>query len=246
MVDINISNLHIEFQESKSPFIVLDGVSFNAKTGEFVCLVGPSGCGKTTMLNAIAGLVEYNGIIEIKSEGINNQPTISYVFQTPRLLNWLTIKENVIFPLEIQGFGREIAENIAEKYLHLVGIANIQKKYPLDCSGGERARGGIARALCIEPDLILMDEPFSHLDEITARKMRKELLQIWEKQKKTIFFVTHNALEAVFLADKIYILSDKPTKIKNKIEINLSRPRSFEDTNLINYQKRVLSALGVK
>lgn len=227
---------------------VLDKVSFEADHGEFICLLGPSGCGKTTILNIIAGLIEdYDGKINITDEKGNlmNNVKIGYVFQTPRLLNWRTLKENVVFSIKANSPLENKTNKIAEDYLRLVGLQDSVNKYPLSCSEGEKTRTSIARALAITPDVILMDEPFSHLDEITARKLRKELLKIWSETKKTVIFVTHNALEGVYLADRIYILSDKPTSVIGKVKIDLARPRIFEDIKLLQYQKQVLERMGI-
>jgi len=251
MVKIIVKDLVKSYGERGRNIKVLNGIAFKANHGEFVCLLGPSGCGKTTILNIIAGLIQdYNGkvIFEDKTGKIKNDVKIGYVFQTPRLLNWRTLKENVIFALKASLSNKNNIKNvgeIAEKYLKLVDLQDSVNKYPLACSEGERTRASIARALSIDPDLLLMDEPFSHLDEITARKLRKELLKIWSERRKTVIFVTHNALEAVYLADKIFILSDKPTTIIGEVKIDLERPREFEDVRLLEYQKKVLRRMGI-
>ena len=248
MANIVVEDLHKSFvQEDGNVVEILNGVRFTAKHEEFVCLLGPSGCGKTTFLNIIAGLItDYSGKLLLSKKEVNKKVRIGYVFQTPRLLNWKTLKDNVIFALEAKGVEQKKRMKIAEEYLNLVGLAESAKKYPLFCSEGEKARVGIARALAIDPDILLMDEPFSHLDEITARGLRIELLKIWSEKKKTVIFVTHNALEAAYLADEIYILSQKPTVTIGQVQIDLTRPRVLEDIRVLKYQNVVLSMMGIR
>lgn len=247
MANIIVEDLHKSFIKEDGNIVeVLNGVIFTTNHEEFVCLLGPSGCGKSTILNIIVGLItDYSGKLILSKEGLNRKVRIGYVFQTPRLLNWKNLKDNIVFALESTGVEEEQREKIAEEYLDLIGLSDSAGKYPLFCSEGEKARVGIARALAIEPDILLMDEPFSHLDEITARKMRTELLRIWSERRKTVVFVTHNALEAVYLADKIYILSQKPTVIIGEMRIDLARPRMLEDIRLLEYQKEVLRRMGI-
>lgn len=247
MAQLIVEDLHKSYiKEDGSILKVLNGVSFTANNEEFVCLLGPSGCGKSTILNIVVGLISDYSVKLISFKKNSNQNVkIGYVFQTPRLLNWKTLKENIIFALEASKIPEEKRIKKAEEYLSLVGLSDLADKYPLFCSEGEKARVGIARALAIEPDLLLMDEPFSHLDEITARKLRIELLKIWSEKRITVIFVTHNALEAVYLADRIYILSQKPTTIIGEIHIDIKRPRILEDPQLVEYQKEVLKKMGV-
>ncbi len=247
MANIIVEDLHKSFIKEDGGIVeVLNGVTFTTNHEEFVCLLGPSGCGKSTILNIIIGLItDYSGKLILSEEGLNQKVRIGYVFQTPRLLNWKTLKDNIVFALEATGVQEEQRGKIAEEYLNLIGLADSAGKYPLFCSEGEKARVGIARALAIEPDILLMDEPFSHLDEITARRLRIELLKIWSKKRKTVVFVTHNALEAVYLADRIYILSQKPTTTIEQVQIDLKRPRILEDIRLLEYQKEVLRRMGI-
>lgn len=223
---------------------VLDDVSIDVGKGEFVCLLGPSGSGKSTTLDIMAGLTRADrGQILLEGVPVDRGLHIGYVFQQPRLLNWRTVAENLWFGLRADGVpASDIAERV-EQYLDLVGLRDFADAYPLTLSGGMRQRVGIARALAIEPNILLMDEPFSSLDELTARNLRAELLSIWEKSKVSILFVTHNALEAAFLADRIYVVSDRPASILECLEVELGRPRDAEDARLLEVQKRVVNLL---
>ena len=214
-------------------FVVLDDISLTVDEGKFVSIVGPSGCGKSTLLNVIAGIETYDGgtvTIHPKQGRAGSEPRIGYVFQSPRLLNWLTVENNIHFVLEAQKVPRQRWRELVAKNLEMVGLAGQERNYPLNLSGGMQQRVAIARALAIEPDILLMDEPFSHLDAITARKMRFDLMEILARAKPTILFVTHDLSEAVFLSDNIYMMSTKPARIFKQVGIDLQRPRKPEDS----------------
>src|SRR5438034_4018909 len=188
---------------------VLDKMSFELGDKTFNSVLGPSGCGKSTILNLIAGLDNHSsGQISIDGK------KTGFVFQQPRLLKWRTVVDNVILPLEADDFDKETRRQFAFKYLRLVGLGGCEDYFPLQLSGGMQQRVAIARALVIEPDVLLMDEPFSHLDELTARAQRRELLRFRDKIEATVVFVTHNALEAVYLADRVFVLGARPARIK--------------------------------
>jgi NitT/TauT family transport system ATP-binding protein len=211
---------------------VLEKISFAINDGTFNSILGPSGCGKSTILNLIAGLDQHTaGKILVQGK-----PKIGFVFQQPRLLNWRTIAENVELPLE--SASRDAAERrrIANKYLGLVGLSGFEHYYPLKLSGGMQQRASIARALAIEPDILLMDEPFSGLDEWTARKMRQELMRIWEETRKTIVFVTHSIGEAVFLSQQILIVSPKPATVFKTVTVDAPYPREYGDLQLFEIE----------
>ncbi|MGC2124933.1 MAG: ABC transporter ATP-binding protein, partial [Xanthobacteraceae bacterium] len=197
-------------------FVVLHDVSLTVDDGKFASIVGPSGCGKSTLLNVIAGIESYeSGSVTINPNAGSGgtEPRIGYVFQSPRLLNWLTVENNIHFVLEAQNVPKSRWRDLVGKNLEMVGLAGQERNYPLNLSGGMQQRVAIARALAIEPDILLMDEPFSHLDAITARKMRFDLMEILQRAKPTILFVTHDLSEAVILSDNIYMMSTKPARI---------------------------------
>lgn len=224
-------------------FVVLDSVSLDVKQGEFASLVGPSGCGKSTLLNVIAGIeVENEGSVTVypAAQSADGAIHVGYVFQSARLLNWLTVEDNIRFALEAQGVPREQWRDRVTKYLEMVGLGGQEPNYPLNLSGGMQQRVAIARALAIEPDVLLMDEPFSHLDEITARKMRIDLMEILERAKTTILFVTHDLREAVYLSDDVYMMSTKPARIFRHVNVDLPRPRQPEDPRLFDMEKELV------
>jgi NitT/TauT family transport system ATP-binding protein len=224
-------------------FVVLENVSLDVKAGEFVSIVGPSGCGKSTLLNIIAGIETYDDgrVVAAPRPGSTaHEPRIGYVFQSARLLNWLTVEDNLHFVLEAQNIERSRWRELVSRYLAMVGLAGQERNYPLNLSGGMQQRVAIARALAIEPDILLMDEPFSHLDAITARKMRFDLSGILERAKPTILFVTHDLSEAVFLSDRIYMISTKPARIFKRVTIDIARPRKPEDAAVFDLEKALV------
>src|SRR5262249_15830313 len=190
-----------------------------------------SGCGKSTILNLIAGLDSYSSG-QISTDG----DRIGFVFQQPRLLNWRTVADNVTLPLEQHGLSRQAQRALAQKYLPVVGLEGRQDDAPLQLSGGMQQRVAIARALTIDPDILLMDEPFSGLDEITARKLRQELTRIWLETGKTILFVTHSIGEAVFLSQQVLIVSAKPARDVKRPPIDLAYPRKYGDVRLFELE----------
>ena len=227
---------------------VLAGLDVTVESRGFVCLVGPSGAGKSTILNLIAGLLAPDGgsILMDGRPFDRARHRIGYVFQKPRLLDWRTVRANVEFALEAAGVGRGDREHRARAVLALVGLEPFADEYPLTLSGGMQLRVAIARALAIEPDVLLMDEPFSHLDELTARAQRRELLRFRDKIDASIVFVTHNALEAVYLADRVCVLSPRPSRVVAEFAVDAPRTRGLDDPALIALGTRVLRALGVE
>ncbi len=209
---------------------VLDDISFDVGQNEFICILGPSGCGKSTILNILCGLEAPSvGEANVLKRSPSRQPSIGYIFQEPRLLPWMTVENNLRFVLQSQVLSNRDASTRVSDALAEVGLTEFAAAYPHQLSGGMQARVSIARALATDPDILLMDEPFSSLDELTGRSMRKLFLQLWEQRKKTILFVTHNMFEATFLADRIVIMSARPGRIYKIIENTLPRPRDYED-----------------
>ena len=242
---ITIENLSKRFPApgSQETFTVLHDISLTVDEGKFVSIVGPSGCGKSTLLNVIAGIESCDDgtvMIHPKSGRIGAVPRIGYVFQSPRLLNWLTVENNINFVLEAQNVPRANWRERVAKNLEMVGLAGQERNYPLNLSGGMQQRVAIARALAIEPDILLMDEPFSHLDAITARKMRFDLMQILQQEKPTILFVTHDLTEAVLLSDSIYMMTTKPARVFKRVAIDLPRPRKPEESAVIDLEKALV------
>ena len=222
-------------------FTVLDSVSLSVDRGAFVSIVGPSGCGKSTLLNVIAGIERCDsGSVTVSPLRGHTEPRVGYVFQSPRLLNWLTVEDNIHFVLEAQGIPRERWRELVGRNLEMVGLAGQERNYPLRLSGGMQQRVAIARALAIEPDILLMDEPFSHLDAITARKLRFDMMDILMRTKPTILFVTHDLAEAVFLSDRIYMMKTRPARIFKEVPVDIARPRQPEDGRILDLEKTLV------
>ena len=210
------------------------------RKGEFLSLVGPSGCGKSTVLNIIAEIDRAtSGKVTIGGES-GTKPRIGYVFQRPRLLDWMSVENNLKFVLKASGIPRERWEGLIAHNLDLVGLGGQQRNFPLNLSGGMQQRVGIARALVIEPDLLLMDEPFSNLDEITARKLRMDLTRIQSQSRTTTLFVTHDLREAVFLSDTIHMMRPNPGRIFKQLRIDIERPRDYEDERVFALERSLI------
>ncbi len=226
---------------------VLDDLSFTIDEGSFTSIMGPSGCGKSTVLNVVAGILDIDSGI-IKQNGLpKNQDELScsYVFQEPRLLEWATVEKNIELPLKSQGHAKDERDHRIKQYLDRVGLAGEEKSYPQELSGGMQQRVGIARALAVDSDIILMDEPFSSLDEITASKLRADLLEIWAGTGKTVLFVTHNIREAIYLSDRILFLAPGEGIFREE-KIEISRPRDMESTELIQTESELNAAMSEK
>ena len=208
--------------------LALTDVSCSISPGEFTCIVGPSGCGKSTLLRIIAGLVQPSaGSAEIDSAPVvAPRRDIGMVFQSPVLLPWRSVIQNVLVPAEVIGMSRQTAWQRALHLLGLVGLEQFKEKSPMELSGGMRQRVSIARALMHDPRTLLMDEPFGALDAMTREAMNLELLRIWEAQKKTVVLVTHSIEEAVFLSDRVFVMSARPGRILKTVSVDLPRPRT--------------------
>ncbi len=232
-VEIELSNVGMSFTDNYGQEITaLQNINLKIKGGEFISLLGPSGCGKTTLLRIIADLIKpTQGIARISGmtpREIRLQQKFGIVFQSPVLFEWRTVKKNIELPLEIMSFRKKERSERADKMLELVGLSKFANQYPQQLSGGMQQRVGIARAFAIKPEILLMDEPFSALDEFTKEKLQEDLLRIWRKTNKTVVFVTHNIAEAVYLSDRVCVLSPHPGRLSAIIDIDLPRPRPRE------------------
>jgi NitT/TauT family transport system ATP-binding protein len=243
----------VEFSEVTTAFAgetVLDGVDLRVEDGEFVCLLGPSGCGKSTTLRLLGGLLRQDsGTVRVAGRPPEEAwPELAYVFQQPRLLPWRNVLSNVMLGMELRGVAadRGTRRERAMAQLKLAGLANDLRKYPGALSGGERQRVSIARALALDPRIILMDEPLSALDVSTRKRLRAEIHALWARTGKTIVFVTHDIDDALALADRVLIFSDKPTRIISEITLAAERPRDLDhDHSLREARRRMRAALGL-
>jgi NitT/TauT family transport system ATP-binding protein len=228
---LEVKDVKKTFPLEKSLITVLEDVTFSVDKDEFVCLVGPSGCGKSTILRIIAGLEKADSgeiLFHGQPQTVPN-PKITMIFQLFGLLPWKTALENVEVPLEVHGIKKETRAEIARSYLRKVGLEGFENTYPHDLSGGMKQRVGIARALALQPEVLLMDEPFSSLDELTAKTLRELVLDIWRDPSlptNTFVMVSHNVEEAVYMADRVIIMSPRPGRVVGEVKVNLPRPRT--------------------
>jgi NitT/TauT family transport system ATP-binding protein len=234
---INFTN----FTKCFGDLVVLDNLNFAVKENEFLCIVGPTGCGKTTLCNLVSTLLApTSGSIEIDGQPANPaKHNISYVLQEPSCLPWLNLEENIEFGLRIKKYNEKEIKDRVGKIMDLVGLKDFKSYYPHEISAGMKQRAAIARAFVTEPDLLLMDEPFGQLDIKTRFHMMDEVLKLWREIKSTIIYVTHNLEEAVYLGQKIMVLSQKPTYIKEIVSIELPHPRDYADPEFIERRKYV-------
>lgn len=229
-IKLKIDNVKKIYNSRNGEMVALNGVSLDIYENEFICVVGPSGCGKSTLLNIIAGLLEsssgsvYCDGKEVKGTGTER----GVVFQQYALFPWMTVKKNVMFGLGLQGIKGKEAEEIAMKYIKMVQLEDFLDHYPKELSGGMKQRVAIARAYAVNPSVLLMDEPFGALDAQTRTQLQSELLETWEKEQKTCFFITHDVDEAIILAQKVIIMSARPGRIKEVVDVNIPYPRTQE------------------
>ncbi len=223
----------------------LNDVSFGIEQGEFVCIVGPSGCGKSTLLKIMAGLDRpSSGQIRFQGDPLfGPHPKISMIFQSFGLFPWRTVLENVEYGLEMRKVPRNERRGFSRQYLEVVGLAGYEHMYPKQLSGGMKQRVGIARALVVEPEVVLMDEAFSAIDEVTADILREEVAEIHRETEKTFVLVTHNLSEAIELADKVVVLSSRPAKVKKIFPVKLERPRDRTHSSFLHIHKDILHLL---
>ena len=228
---IQIDEVTKIFSKGAGELVAVDHVSFNVPTGTFATVVGPSGCGKSTLLMMAAGLAKpTSGRIRVLGRVVEGPKPeeVGVVFQDATLLPWKTAIENITFPLELSGVTKSIREVRADELLTLVELKDFAHNFPHELSGGMRQRVGIARGLAHDPGILLMDEPFSALDEQNRTKLGHELLEIWERTKKTVLFITHSLTEALYLSDVVYVISRGPGKIIERVDVELPRPRDYD------------------
>lgn len=231
--------------KSFGDLLVLNDINFTVKEGEFLVIVGPTGCGKTTFLNLLSTLYEpTKGEILIDGEPADpKKHNISFVFQEPSCLPWRTVRENIAYGMEVKNFEKERKEEQLQKVMDLVGLTQCADLYPNQISSSMEQRVAIARAFAVNPDLLLMDEPYGQLDVKLRFYLEDELVRIWQEFQNTVIFITHNVEEAVYIAERILVLTNKPTTIKEEIPINLPRPRDYLDKDFVDLREHVTEAI---
>lgn len=245
---IEVNNLFKSFKQKNEDFIALQNISLEVEKGEFICLLGPSGCGKSTLLNIVAGFEKPDsGTVTIDGQEVK-APSAKYVtiFQNYGLLHWRTVLKNVELGLEPIEKSSIVRRKVAQKYIELVGLEKFEKAHPNQLSGGMQQRVAIARALAVNPEILFMDEPFGALDAMTRLKMQNDIYKIVKDQKKTVIFVTHDIEEAVYLADRIVIMTPNPGEIKSIIKVQLPSDRDRTSNEFIEIRDKVFEAFNMK
>jgi NitT/TauT family transport system ATP-binding protein len=253
---IVLRDLEMEFQGNRRPsrssdnrgndrIVVLQDVNLEVQEGEFVCIVGPSGCGKSTMLNIIGGFLKASrGQVLIDGQPVvNPDPRRIFIFQEGGVFPWLTVEGNIGFGLLHKS--EEQRKRVIGHYVELVGLTGFEHAYPREISGGMKQRTEIARALAANPDILYMDEPFGALDFLTRLHMRTELMRIWQQEKKTVLFVTHDVEESVQLADRVVVMSQRPAIITDIIKVKLPRPRDLDSPEYLSIRDEVFDVMGL-
>ena len=258
---IDIRDLCVSFPYDGGELEVLKNLSLQVREGEFLSILGPSGCGKSTLLRVLGGLLGFkSGSVLVGAETpdeAKKHRAFGFVFQNPVLFSWRTVLENVLLPAEIFSAARNrnsFQERVdwrgaAHEMIDLVGLKGFENAYPGQLSGGMQSRVAIARVLSYQPDVLAMDEPFGDLDELTRNRMNSELIQLWESKRNTIVFVTHSIHEAIVLSDRVAVLSQRPSHVREMVEISLPRPREADIVSTASYMdsmRKLRHALGVK
>jgi NitT/TauT family transport system ATP-binding protein len=230
-VKLEAQDIRLEYQQPRthSRLVALDGINLQIMDGEFVSIVGPSGCGKTTFLSVVDGLIPAtSGRILVDGKVVTRPgPDRAVVFQDASLLPWRTVLNNVLYGLECLGMAKREANEQAERFIAMVGLRGFEHHFPYELSGGMQQRVNLARALVMDPQILLMDEPFAALDAQTRELMQEELLHIWAQAKKTVLFITHQIDEAIYLSDRVVVFSGRPGKVKETITVDIERPRKL-------------------
>lgn len=236
-VKVSVDNLTKSFGD----LLVLDRISFSVNRGEFLCIVGPTGCGKTTFLNSLTKILEVDsGTIRLDGEEVDpKKHNLAYILQEYSTLPWLNVEENIAYGLKIKGTDPKIIKERVDEAIEMVNMQEFRKFYPKELSASMLQRVVIARAFSTQPDLLLMDEPYGQLDLNLKYKLEDELLKLWEKTKTTVIFITHNIEEAVYLSDRILVLTNKPTHVKTELINDLPRPRKVADKEFVNLRNKV-------
>ncbi|NLX46867.1 MAG: ABC transporter ATP-binding protein [Euryarchaeota archaeon] len=242
---LSIEKLRKAFPLEEGELVAIEDFTLDVKKGEFICILGPSGCGKTTILRIIAGLdTQTSGKISLDGKIIKGPGSDrGMVFQEFALFPWRSVRKNIEFGMELRKVPVKTRHETSQKLIELVGLEGFEDAHPHELSGGMKQRVGIARALANEPDILLMDEPFGALDAQTRNMMQKELLRIWEETKKTVVFITHSVDEAVFLADRIVVMGERPSSITEIYDIPWERPRERASMEFANLRKEILAKL---
>jgi ABC-type nitrate/sulfonate/bicarbonate transport system ATPase subunit len=242
---LSVRGLRMTFRTDDNEVRVLEEIDLDVREGEFVCILGPSGCGKSTLLNVVAGFLSpTEGSVRIDGEEVNGpDPRRIFVFQERGVFPWLTVEGNIGFGLgKLRRAERE--ERVA-RYVKLVGLAGFEQTYPHELSGGMKQRVEVARALAVDPDVLYLDEPFGALDSITRLVMRAELLRIWQAERKTILFVTHDIEESVQLADRVVVMSSRPARIRRIVPIDLPHPRDLSSRRYLELRDGIFEEIGL-
>lgn len=249
MVKIKVQGIRKNFFRKGIQTEAIKGLSLNVNEKEFVTIIGPSGCGKTTFLRILAGLIPYDaGSIFVDGKPVEGPGfDRAMVFQQFNLYPWRNILDNVSIGLELRGYPKNKRYEIAQKYIKLVGLTGFEKHYPQEMSGGMQQRAGLARALAVNPDILLMDEPFASVDAQTRETLQTETLKIWSETQKTVVFITHSIDEAVYLSDRIILLTPRPGKVAEIFDVDLPRPRWSYDTHahpvFVNLRSKISNIL---
>jgi NitT/TauT family transport system ATP-binding protein len=236
---ISLGDVSVAYPSPMGPVLALDGVHLTARDGEFVAVVGPSGCGKSTLLKLISGLLPPTSG-ELRVDGVPVRGpggSVGVVFQSPLLMPWRTVLDNILLQIEVRGLRRASYEQPARRLIELVGLAGFENRRPYELSGGMQQRVGLCRALIHDPRLLLMDEPFGALDALTREAMNAELQRIWMDRRKTVLLITHSIPEAVYLADRVLVMSPRPGRIVGEIGVDLPRPRTLDMTETLEFSR---------
>lgn len=238
---IECVNLKKIFETSRGSVPVVDDVALSVRENELLVLFGPGQCGKSTMINCMAGLESVTGgTVKVDGKLVTKPgPDRGVVYQRMALFPWLTVMGNVEYGPKVRGIPKKERRELAQHYIDLVGLTGFEDRFPNQLSGGMQQRVGIARAYCNEPKVLFMDEPFGHLDAQTRYLMQEDLMKIWEKEKRTIVFVTNNIEEAIYLADRIVVMTNCPTNIKKEYPVNLARPRDYVDPAFLSLREEI-------